>query len=73
MKLRNLLTSLTYFLKLATGRLSLSKRSLTCGYYVPKIIYISGGLFTLLSLVLAGWYMTAKKLDEYKANDTKYR
>lgn len=42
-------------------------------HYVPKIIWIAAGLFIALSLACLGWYMTADKLSEFKANDTKYR
>lgn len=42
-------------------------------HYVPKIIWIAAGLFIALSLACLGWYRTADKLSEFKANDTKYR
>ncbi len=42
-------------------------------HHVPKIIWIAAGLFIILSLACLGWYMTADKLSEFKANDTKYR
>lgn len=42
-------------------------------HYVPKLIWITAGLFIALSLVCAGWYNTGKKLDGYITNDTKYR
>lgn len=42
-------------------------------HHVPKLIWITAGLFILLSLVCSGWYMTAEKLDGFIANDTKYR
>jgi hypothetical protein len=41
--------------------------------HIPKITWITVGLFLLLSLVVSGWYNTCDKLDLYKANDTKYR
>ena len=42
-------------------------------HYVPKIIWIAAGLFIALSLTCSGWYITAGKLTEFKASDTKYR
>lgn len=42
-------------------------------HYVPKIIWITFGLFVALALACSGWYMTVIKLDGYIANDTKYR
>ncbi|MHA4811004.1 hypothetical protein ACX0G9_23045 [Flavitalea flava] len=42
-------------------------------HHVPKIMWISAGLFLALCLACSGWLMTASKLDQYKANDTKYR
>lgn len=42
-------------------------------HYVPKIIWVAGGLFLSLCLVCSGWYMTASTLSQYRANDTKYR
>ena len=40
---------------------------------IPKLLWISCGLFLILSLVCAGWYNTSSKLDQYIASDTKYR
>lgn len=42
-------------------------------HYIPKIIWIAAGLLVALVLVCSGWYMTAGKLEEYEASDTKYR
>ena len=42
-------------------------------HYVPKLIWIAGGLFLSFCLVCAGWYMTASKMDSFMINDTKYR
>lgn len=42
-------------------------------HHVPKLLWITAGLFLLLSLGLAGWYVQHKKLDGFIANDTKYR
>jgi hypothetical protein len=36
-------------------------------------MYSLVGLFIILCLVLAGWYMTGEKLEQYRASDTKYR
>ena len=42
-------------------------------HYVPKIVLIAAGLFLTVCFLSTGWYMTADKLNLYKANDTKYR
>lgn len=42
-------------------------------HHVPKLIWISAGLFIVLCLALCGWYNTGQKLDQYQANDFKYR
>lgn len=42
-------------------------------HHVPKLIWISAGLFIGLCLVCSGWYVTASKLNNFIANDTKYR
>lgn len=42
-------------------------------HYVPKLIWITAGLFILLALVCSEWYMTNEKLNGFIANDTKYR
>lgn len=42
-------------------------------HYIPKLVWITAGLFLALCLVSAGWYMTGQKLSGYIANDTKYR
>jgi hypothetical protein len=42
-------------------------------HHVPKIFWASGVLFAVLCLVFCGWYNTAQKLDQYRANDLKYR
>lgn len=42
-------------------------------HHFPKIIWLSIGLFIILVIASTGWYMTGTFLNEYKANDTKYR
>src|ERR1022692_4259842 len=42
-------------------------------HHVPKIVLIAAGLFLIVFFLSTGWYMTAYKLNLYKANDTKYR
>ena len=42
-------------------------------YHIPKLLWVSVGLFLAVCLVSSGWFMTASKLDGYIANDTKYR
>lgn len=40
---------------------------------MPKRLWVAAGLFLALCLVSAGWYWTGRKLDDFVANDTKYR
>ncbi len=42
-------------------------------HHITKIAWIAAGLFLILCLVCSGWYMTAQKIDQYKAGDVKYR
>ena len=49
------------------------KKEVTHHHYVPKLIWISAGLFLAFCLVCSGWYHTGSKLSQYVANDTKYR
>jgi hypothetical protein len=42
-------------------------------HHITKLIWITAGLFIILSLVCSGWYITGRKLDSYITNDTKYR
>ncbi len=42
-------------------------------HHIPKLIWISLGLFIVLCLVCSGWYVTSTKLDGFVASDTKYR
>ena len=42
-------------------------------HHVPKLIWAAGGLFLVLCLTCVGWTITAGKLDQYRASDTKYR
>ena len=42
-------------------------------HHIHKLIWITSGLFLAYSLVCSGWYNTGNKLDDYVANDTKYR
>lgn len=41
--------------------------------YFFKLVLSTAGLFLLVCLLCSGWYMTKTKLDNYIANDTKYR
>jgi hypothetical protein len=36
-------------------------------------IWLTAGFFLVLCLACSGWYNTANKLDNYIANDTKWR
>ncbi len=51
----------------------LVKNKIVHHHHVPKVIWITAGLFVAFALVCAGWYSTSNKLDGYIANDTKYR
>ena len=42
-------------------------------HHIPKLIWISVGLFIALCLVCSGWYITSTKLEGFVASDTKYR
>jgi hypothetical protein len=42
-------------------------------HYIPKLMWITAGLFVILCLTCVGWTMTSGKLDQYRASDTKYR
>lgn len=42
-------------------------------HHFPKIFFATVGLFLAVCLVSSGWYLTASKLHDYVANDTKYR
>jgi hypothetical protein len=42
-------------------------------HHVPKLFWIVAALFILLSLVCAGWYVTASREDQHLAGDIKYR
>jgi hypothetical protein len=42
-------------------------------HYIPKLIWISVGLFIAFCMVCSGWYITSTKLDGFVASDTKYR
>lgn len=42
-------------------------------HHIPKLIWISVGLFIASCLVCSGWWVTSTKLDGFVASDTKYR
>lgn len=42
-------------------------------HYYPKILWLTIVFFLGLVIVSAGWYMTINTIEDYKANDTKYR
>ncbi|MCW3092201.1 MAG: hypothetical protein JWP81_3270 [Ferruginibacter sp.] len=42
-------------------------------HHVPKLTWISAGLFVAFSLVCSGWFVTSSKLNSFIINDTKYR
>lgn len=42
-------------------------------HHIPKLIWVSVGLFVVLCLTFCGWYNTGQKFDQYRANDLKYR
>lgn len=49
------------------------QKSVQHHHHFPKVIWATIGLFLALATVCAGWYTTGTSLNEYKANDTKYR
>lgn len=49
------------------------KKEIMHHHHAAKTIWIAAALFLIVCLVLTGWYNTFKKLEMYKANDTKYR
>ena len=42
-------------------------------HHIPKLIWITAGLFISLALALSGWYATTQKANQFIANDTRYR
>lgn len=42
-------------------------------HHVPLTLWITASLFFLLCLVSMGWLFTGQKLDQFRANDIKYR
>jgi hypothetical protein len=42
-------------------------------HHIPKLLWVAAALFLLLSLVCAGWYVTASREDQHLAGDIKYR
>jgi hypothetical protein len=42
-------------------------------HYIPKLIWITAGLFIIICLACSGWYVSASKIDQHKAGDIKYR
>ena len=42
-------------------------------HHVPLTLWITASLFFLLCLVSTGWLFTSQKLDQFRANDIKYR
>ena len=42
-------------------------------HYIPKLLWITIGLFLLASLFFVLWLLAKENLDQYKSNDTKYR
>jgi|SRR6186713_3025804 len=62
--------------RLATGIMLLRQpveNKIQHHHHVPKLIWITGGIFLILCLVCSGWYITATAVRQFKANDTKYR
>ncbi len=49
------------------------KQEIIHHHHVTKITWIAAALFLIVCLLSTGWYITAAKLEMYKANDTKYR
>jgi len=42
-------------------------------HQVPKLLWVAAGLLLALCVTCSGWFMAARKLRGFIANDTKYR
>ena len=42
-------------------------------HYIPKLLWVTIGLFLLACLFFVLWLSAGENLDQYKSNDTKYR
>lgn len=42
-------------------------------HHVPKILWLTAGLFLLVCFLSMGWILTAGKLADFRGNDTKFR
>lgn len=42
-------------------------------HHIPKLLWLTAGLFLLVCFLSMGWMLTAGKLADFKGNDTKYR
>ncbi len=69
-KIRELLDSLDFTCTLLKQQL---KNKVLHEHHVPKLIWLTAGLFIVFALVCSGWYVTYNNLDSCIANDTKYR
>lgn len=52
---------------------NLSKNGILHHYHIPKLAWVTAGLFLVFSLTCTAWLMTYSKLQQYEASDTKYR
>ncbi len=65
---------LSFDLNRATSILQQPLKSEVAHYHhVPKLSWITAGLFLILCIVCSGWYTTQSELENYIAGDTKYR
>ncbi len=42
-------------------------------HHLPKLLYATIALFCICLVLAMGWYESAKRLDQYQNNDTKWR
>ncbi|MGN7721759.1 hypothetical protein [Chitinophaga sp. 22620] len=42
-------------------------------HHVPKLVWMSAGLFLVLAMVIMGWFSCWQRLADYRSSDTKLR
>ncbi len=76
-KIESLKSEMKQFSDSLRGAIALLKTPVTDKvvhhHHFPKIAFITAGLFLVVCLLSIGWYNTGSELDNYKANDTKWR
>lgn len=70
----NNLTDLFENLKKATSAFGQpAKSNVVHHHHFPKLLYATCTLFLALCIAIIGWFLNVQTLNQYKANDTKYR